>query len=80
MASLERKIVGDDTLNVFNYYPYQVISIDFVKGEKKLPSFLRDTPTTVIVYEAHTCTKDIDYKKSNQKQLRYELLEQDSCQ
>ncbi len=75
-AGLERKIVGDDTLSVFKYYPYQVISIDFVKGEAKLPTFLRDIPDLVIVDEAHTCTKDIDHKKSNQKQLRYELLEQ----
>jgi superfamily II DNA or RNA helicase len=75
VASLERKIVGDDTLNVFNYYPYQVVSMDFVKGENKRPIFLKDIPDLIIVDEAHTCTKDLDHKKSTQKQLRYELLE-----
>ncbi len=76
VAGLERKIVGDDTLNVFNYYPYQVISIDYVKnGSAKMPAFLKDTPDLVIVDEAHTCTKNIDFKKSSQSQQRYELLE-----
>jgi len=42
VAGLERKIVGDDTLNVFNYYPYQVVSIDYVKnGSAKMPAFKR---------------------------------------
>lgn len=75
-AGLERKIVGDDTLNVFNYYPYQVVSIDFVKnGSAKMPAFLKDVPDLVIVDEAHTCTKNLDFKKAGQSQQRYELLE-----
>jgi len=77
VAGLERKIVGDDTLNVFNYYPYQVVSIDYVKnGSQKMPAFLKDVPDLVIVDEAHTCTKNLDFKKVNQSQQRYELLEQ----
>lgn len=75
-AGLERKIVGDDTLNVFNYYPYQVISIDYVKnGSQKMPAFIKDVPDLVIVDEAHTCTKNLDFKKASQSQQRYELLE-----
>lgn len=76
VAGLERKIVGDDTLNVFNYYPYQVVSIDYVKnGSAKMPAFLKDVPDLVIVDEAHTCTKNLDLKKAGQSQQRYELLE-----
>ena len=76
VAGLERKIVGDDTLNVFNYYPFQVISIDYVKnGSQKMPAFLKDTPDLVVVDEAHTCTKNLDLNKSSQSQQRYELLE-----
>lgn len=76
VAGLERKIVGDDTLNVFNYYPYQVVSIDYVKnGSQKMPAFLKDVPDLVIVDEAHTCTKNLDFKKVSQSQQRYELLE-----
>ena len=75
-AALERKIVGDDTLNVFNYYPYQVVSIDYVKnGAAKMPAFLKDVPDLVIVDEAHSCTKNLDFKKTGQSQQRYELLE-----
>ena len=76
VAALERKIIGDDTLNVFNYYPYQVVSIDYVKnGSTKMPAFLKDMPDFVIVDEAHTCTKNLDFKKISQSQQRYELLE-----
>lgn len=76
VAALERKIVGDDTLNVFNYYPYQVVSIDYVKnGSTKMPAFLKDVPDLVIVDEAHTCTKNVDVNKKSQSQQRYELLE-----
>lgn len=76
VAALERKIVGDDTLNVFNYYPYQVVSVDYVKnGSTKMPAFLKDLPDLVIVDEAHTCTKNLDVNKKSQNQQRYELLE-----
>jgi superfamily II DNA or RNA helicase len=76
VAALEKKIVGDDTLNVFNYYPYQVVSIDYVKnGSTKMPAFLKDVPDLVIVDEAHTCAKNIDVNKKSQSQQRYELLE-----
>jgi SNF2 family DNA or RNA helicase len=76
VAALERKIVGDDTLNVFNYYPYQIVSIDYVKnGSTKMPAFLKDVPELVIVDEAHTCTKNVDVNKKSQNQQRYELLE-----
>lgn len=76
VAALERKIVGDDTLNVFNYYPFQVISIDYVKnGSTKMPAFLKDVPDLVIVDEAHTCTKNLEINKKSQSQQRYELLE-----
>lgn len=79
-AGLERKIVGDDTLNAFNYYPYQVVSIDYVKnGSAKTAAFLKDVPDLVIVDEAHTCTKNLDFKKVSQTQQRYELLEKISA-
>lgn len=84
VAALERKIVGDDTLNVFNYYPYQVVSMDYVKnGSTKMPAFLKNLDdqskngdsNLVIVDEAHTCTKNVDVNKKSQSQQRYELLE-----
>lgn len=74
VASLERKIVGDDTLNVFNYYPFQVISIDYVKGDSKKPIFLKDAPELVIVDEAHTCARPQN-QRDNQQQ-RFHLLKE----
>jgi superfamily II DNA or RNA helicase len=41
----------------------------------KMPAFLKDVPDLVIVDEAHTCTKNLDFKKVSQSQQRYELLE-----
>ncbi len=72
VASLERKIIGDDTLNVFNYYPYQVISIDYVKSDNKKPILLNDAPDLIIVDEAHTCSRPKN-QRDNQQQ-RYHLL------
>ncbi len=74
VASLERKIVGDDTLNVFNYYPYQVISIDYVKSDNKKPVFLKDAPELIIVDEVHTCARPQN-QRDNQQQ-RFHLLKE----
>ena len=72
VAALERRIVGDDTQNVFSYYPYQVISIDYVKSDNKKPVFLKDAPSCIIVDEAHTCARPQN-QRDNQQQ-RFHLL------
>jgi superfamily II DNA or RNA helicase len=72
VAGLERKIVGDDMDNVFSYYPFQVISIDYVKGDSKKPIFLKDAPEMIIVDEAHTCARPQN-QRDNQQQ-RFHLL------
>jgi superfamily II DNA or RNA helicase len=71
IASLERKIPDDRS--VFYHYPYQVISIDYVKQSSKKGIFLTDCPEFIIVDEAHTCTKPVGAKSKNQQQ-RYSLL------
>lgn len=76
VAGLERKIVGDDTLSVFNYYPYQVISIDYVKSDNKKATFLQDASGFIIVDETHTCARP-DNQRDNQQQ-RFHLLK-DLC-
>ncbi|EJF10769.1 helicase-related protein [Pontibacter sp. BAB1700] len=73
VASLERKLPGDGS--VFQHYPYQVISIDYIKSERKKNIFLNDCPEFVIVDEAHTCAKPKDAKSPSQQQ-RYHLLHQ----
>ena len=71
IARLERNIPDDRS--VFHHYPYQVISIDYVKQASKKGIFLNDCPEFVIVDEAHTCTMPAGAKSKNQQQ-RYSLL------
>jgi SNF2 family DNA or RNA helicase len=50
---LERTCAPGQSL--FERYPYVVVSIDFVKSERRRDEFLRSCPELVIVDEAHTC-------------------------
>lgn len=70
-ASLDRKLPDDRS--VFHHVPYQVISIDYVKADKRRGIFLNDCPELVIVDEAHTCAKPAG-ASSNSQQQRYHLL------
>jgi superfamily II DNA or RNA helicase len=70
-AKLDRKIRGDQT--IFKHYPYQVISIDFIKSDKKRSLFLLDCSELIIVDEAHTCTRPVG--ASPKQQQRYYLVQ-----
>lgn len=70
-ASLDRKLPDDRS--VFYHVPYQVISIDYVKSDKRRSIFLNDCPEFVIVDEAHTCAKPAG-ASSNSQQQRFHLL------
>lgn len=54
-AQLDRKIQGDGS--IFREYPYQVISIDFIKAGPKKEIFLNECPELIIVDEAHSCAR-----------------------
>lgn len=54
-ARLDRQIQGD--ASVYEYYPYQIISIDFIKSDSRNNVFVEQCPELVIVDEAHTCTR-----------------------
>lgn len=71
IARLERNIPDDRS--VFHHYPYQVISVDYVKQSSKKGIFLNDCPEFIIVDEAHTCTMPAGAKSKSQQQ-RYSLL------
>lgn len=71
IAGLERKIPDDNS--VFHHYPYQIISIDYVKQASKKGIFLTDCPEFIIVDEAHSCAMPAGAKSKNQQQ-RYSLL------
>ncbi len=54
-AALERSLPRRDT-SIFEYFPFTVASIDYVKSDLRRDSFLRTHPELVIVDEAHTAT------------------------
>lgn len=58
--------------SVYSYYPIQVVSIDFVKGDRKRANFIQHCPDFVIVDEAHGAASATG-STSNQHQ-RHELL------
>lgn len=70
-ASLDRKLPDDRS--VFYHVPFQVISIDYIKSDKRRKLFLTDCPELVIVDEAHSCAKPAGASSPAQQQ-RYHLL------
>ncbi len=69
-ARLDRKIQGDTS--VYHYYPYQIISIDYIKADIRRAVFIAQCPELVIVDEAHTCT--LPAGSSKVQHQRYHLL------
>lgn len=52
-ARLERACRTGESL--FDRYPHTVVSLDFIKSDRRREAFLRSAPNLVIVDEAHTC-------------------------
>ncbi len=71
VGALDR-VLPDDR-SVFHHFPYQVISIDYIKGERHRDIFLRDCPELVIIDEVHTCTLPSGATSKTQQQ-RYHLI------
>jgi superfamily II DNA or RNA helicase len=55
--------------SIFSAHPHTVVSLDYIKSEKRRSEFLRACPNFVIVDEAHTCAAT-----SQGRHQRYELL------
>jgi superfamily II DNA or RNA helicase len=66
-SRLERGLPLAQTL--FNAYPFTVVSLDYIKAEKRRESFARACPDFVIVDEAHAC---VGTHKGRQQ--RFQLL------
>ncbi|NHQ82925.1 DEAD/DEAH box helicase [Chromobacterium vaccinii] len=69
-ARLDRQIQGDTS--VYDYYPFQVISIDFIKSDSRRDVFIEQCPELVIVDEAHTCARPTGAASTQQQ--RYHLV------
>ncbi len=70
-ARLDRQLPDDQS--VFHHVPYQVVSIDYIKADKRRGIFLNDCPDFIIVDEAHTCTLPAGATNKSQQQ-RYAIL------
>lgn len=64
---LERDLPPGTSL--FHAHPFTVVSLDYIKSERRREAFQRSCPEFVIVDEAHTCTQ-----ASQGRQQRYQLL------
>ncbi|MCS4432863.1 DEAD/DEAH box helicase [Aquiflexum gelatinilyticum] len=69
-ARLDREIQGD--VSVFQYFPYQVISVDYIKSDTRRNVFIKECPEFCIVDEVHTCAKPAGTNKG--QHLRYSLI------
>ncbi|MFA7238757.1 MAG: helicase-related protein [Sulfuricellaceae bacterium] len=66
-ARLERDLPPGTS--VFDANPFTVVSLDYIKSERRREAFQRFCPEFVIVDEAHTCTQG-----GQSHQQRYQLL------
>lgn len=64
---LERDLPPGTSL--FDAHPFTVVSLDYIKSERRREAFQRFCPEFVIVDEAHTCTQ-----AGQGRQQRYQLL------
>lgn len=71
LAALERNLPRPN-LSVFEYYPHIIVSVDFVKSQRRRESFLLHCPDFVIIDEAHGCARPAGQSVSQQQ--RHQLI------
>ncbi len=69
ITRLERGLRHDES--IFEVYPFTVVSLDYIKSERRRSDFLRVCPEFVIVDEAHTCVQS---NNTTTRHQRYQLL------
>ncbi len=67
-ARLERNAALGQSL--FDLHPYVIVSMDFIKSDKRRLEFFRACPELVIVDEAHTCAR----AEGRGRQQRHQLI------
>lgn len=68
ISQLERRLPRHRS--IYEHYPAQVISVDFVKYPRNKHSFLLHAPELIIVDEAHGCTPG----RGQERHLRFQLV------
>src|SRR5690606_2558499 len=56
--------------SIFEVYPFTVVSLDYIKSDRRRADFLRACPELVIVDEAHTCVQ----ANTATRHQRYQLV------
>lgn len=71
-ASADRlqRDIPDQSVTIFQYYPFTVVSLDYIKTDAHAAVFRQTAPEFVIVDEAHTCTQ----MGSGRSQRRWRLV------
>lgn len=72
IAALERRKLT--TQSVYEYYPVQVASIDFLKADRNRHQFLLHCPELVIVDEVHGAA--VATERNQSQQLRHQLVQE----
>jgi superfamily II DNA or RNA helicase len=73
VAKLEREKPNDDS-HIFEYYRHIIVSLDYVKSERRRAAFVSCCLDFVIVDEAHTCTVGSGQRETQQQ--RHHLLKE----
>lgn len=74
LPSTARRLEQNHGLNqsLFEVYPYVIVSMDYIKSDRRREEFLRACPELVIVDEAHTCAVMTDGRGARHQ--RHQLL------
>ncbi|MBW1982650.1 MAG: DEAD/DEAH box helicase, partial [Deltaproteobacteria bacterium] len=56
--------------SLFDYYPYVIVSMDYIKSDRRCDDFVRACPELVIVDEAHTCAYVTEQRGSRHQRHR----------
>lgn len=69
---LERNLRADQS--IFDVHPHVVVSLDFIKSDRRRRDFLRTCPEFVLVDEAHACASSLDGRGASHQ--RHRLLKE----
>ncbi len=72
VARLERDLPRLDS-SIYRHYPHLVVSIDFIKGDRRRAEFLTHCPDLVVVDEVHAAAQPGGIASGSQQQ-RHELV------
>jgi superfamily II DNA or RNA helicase len=83
VAGLERQVERERGLNLsrtlFEEYPYTVVSIDYIKNDRRRLDFVRTCPEVVIVDEAHGVAEGAGRGGQQQRHALVEELAKDAA-